>query len=241
MYLPSGITLIASQRSQLTGLTHEMVIAIAVSVCAGVTAWSLSRSLTSNRALTPLQTIRRTILLPGLAGSLLLSLATGALFQQSWLRLLYDTPLPWVVVLIVWLLPRAVLVQIWIRSTSQTEGLHLAELLSGNAVPGTRVGIEGANETSAGVPAGRASALRFRLRDQPRLLAIALLCYWAYLDLSSAYLLAPSGMPSGLVRLYNFMHFGRTSALSAEATLFFGFPIIAAWFVFLIQRIRSSR
>ena len=241
MYLPSGITLIASQRSQLTGLTHEMVIAIAVSVCAGVTAWSLSRSLTSNRALTPLQTIRRTILLPGLAGSLLLSLATGALFQQSWLRLLYDTPLPWVVVLIVWLLPRAVLVQIWIRSTSQTDGLHLEELLSGNAVPGTRVGIEGANETSAGVPAGRASALRFRLRDQPRLLAIALLCYWAYLDLSSAYLLAPSGMPSGLVRLYNFMHFGRTSALSAEATLFFGFPIIAAWFVFLIQRIRSSR
>ena len=241
MHLPSGITLIASQRSQLTGLSHEMVIAMAVSVCAGVTAWSISRPLTSNRALNPLQTIRRTFLVPGLAGSLLLSLAAGAIFQQSWLRPLYDTPLPWVVVLIVWLLPRAVLVQIWIRSTSQTEGLHLAELLSGNPAPGTRVGIEGANEASVSLPAGRASALRFRLRDQPRLLAIALLCYWAYLDLSSAYLLAPSGMPSGLVRLYNFMHFGRTSALSAEATLFFGFPITAACFVFLIQRMRLHR
>ena len=237
----SGIKLIVSQRSQLTGLTHEMIIATAVSVCAAMTAWSLSRSLTSNRKLAPLQMIQRTFLLPGLAGSLLLSLATGVLFQQSWLRPFYDTPIPWVLVLTIWLLPRALLVQIWIRSTSQTEGLHLSELLAGHAIPGSGIVIDGANETSPGVPAGRASALRFRLRDQPRLLAVALLCYWAYLDLSSAYLLAPSGMPSGLVRLYNFMHFGRTSALSAEATLFFGFPIIATCFVFLIQRARLRR
>jgi hypothetical protein len=237
--LISGIKLLFSQRSQLTGLTHEMIIATAVSFFAAVTAWSLSRSLTSNKKSSPLQSIPRVFLLPGLAGSLLLSLATGSLFQQSWLRPLYDTPVPWVLVLIVWLLPRAVLVQIWIRSTSQTEALHLAELLAGHAIPNS--GVEEANESSHAVPAGRASALRFRLRDEPRLLAVALLCYWAYLDLSSAYLLAPSGMPAGLVRLYNFMHFGRTSALSAEASLFFGFPIIAAWFVLLIQRTRLSR
>ncbi len=237
----SGIKLLVSQRSQLTGLTYEMIIAGAVSVFAAVTAWSLSRSLTSNRKLLPLQMICRTLLLPGLAGSLLLSLATVGLFQQSWLRQVYDTPLPWALVLTVWLLPRAVLVQIWIRSTSQTEGLHLAEMLSGHAIASTGIGIDGAINIQSGVPAIRASALRFRLRDQPRLLAIGLLCYWAYLDLSSAYLLAPSGMPSGLVRLYNFMHFGRTSALSAEAVLFFGFPITSACFVFLIQRTRSGR
>ena len=239
MNLFSGIKLMISQRSQLTGLTHEMIIAMAVSVCAAMTAWCLSRSLTSNRKLGALQMFQRSFLLPGLSGSLLLSLATGVLFQQQWLHPFYDTPLPWVLALAIWLLPRAVLVQLWIRATSQTEGLHLSELLAGHAIPGSA--IEGANATSPVVPASRASALRFRLRDQPRLLAIALLCYWAYLDLSSAYLLAPSGMSSGLVRLYNFMHFGRTSALSAEATLFFGFPIIAAWLVFLIQRTRSTR
>ena len=57
-------------------------------------------------------------------------------------------------------------------------------------------------------------------------MGMGLLCYWAYLDLSTSYLLAPSGMPSGLVRLYNFMHFGRSSALSAEAFLFFGIPLL---------------
>ena len=236
-----GIKLIASQRSQLTGLLHEMVIAAAVSVCAGVTAWSISRWLTSNRDRAWFRNGLRGFLLPGLAGSLLLSLATGALFQQSWLRPFYDTPLPWVLVLIVWLLPRAVVAQLWIRSTSQTEGIHLAELLAQSELPIQGTTNEAGDKTSTRTPVRRTSLLRFRLRDQPRRLAIGLLCYWAYLDLSSAYLLAPSGMSSGLVRLYNFMHFGRTSALSAEATLFFGFPIIAAWLVLLIQRTRSSR
>ena len=237
----SGIRLIVSQRSQLTGLFHEMVIAAAVSICAGMSAWSLSQCATSTRKREWLRISLRCFLLPGLAGSLLLSLATGAVFQQSWLRSFYDTPLPWVLVLIVWLLPRAVLAQLWIRSTCQTEALHLAELMVQIRTQRNGKNNEGGNKASIRTTIRHASSLRFRLRDQPRLMAIGLLCYWAYLDLSSAYLLAPSGMPSGLVRLYNFMHFGRTSALSAEATLFFGFPIVAAWFVLLIQRALSTR
>ena len=58
------------------------------------------------------------VLVPGLAGSLLLSLATARLFQLSWLRPLYDTPIPWVLAVTVWLLPRAVLVRLLAGSHS---------------------------------------------------------------------------------------------------------------------------
>ena len=66
---------------------------------------------------------------------------------------------------------------------------------------------------------------------------MGLLCYWAYLDLSTAYMLAPSEMSSGLVRLYNFMHFGRSAALSAEAFVFFGTPVLATYLMVRIIRV----
>ncbi|WP_029247792.1 hypothetical protein [Schlesneria paludicola] len=170
---------------------------------------------------------RQVLLVPGLLGSLLLSLATVVCFQSSWLRPVYDTPIPWGLALTVWLLPRAVLLRLWVESVSQTEAIHLAELLVNESLVTSGQDTEDARRAR---PAGSSRSSRdllFRLRDQPRILAIGLLCYWAYLDLSTAYLLAPSGMPSGLVRLYNFMHFGRSAALSTEALLFFGAPVVA--------------
>ncbi len=228
--LLTGLMMIVRQSTQLTGLLQEISVAAAVSLCAALITWSASRWFTPSRNRFLNSWGRQCFLLPGLAGSLLLSLGSIAVFQQPSLRWLYDTPVPWVLVLVIWLLPRAVLVRMWLEAITQTEGIHLAELLNTR-----RIGkLDISNESR---PVGfqqadhlrdtRSAALVFRLRDQPRMLAIGLLCYWAYLDLSSAYLLAPSSMPSGLVRLYNFMHFGRSSALSAEAFVFFGLPIVA--------------
>jgi hypothetical protein len=230
--LLAGLKMIARQPTQLTGLLQEMGVAASVSICAALTTWSASRWLLhSNRGGLSSRLIRQGLLLPGLAGSLLVSLCLGMLFQQPWLRVLYDTPLPWVLALVVWLLPRAVLVRLWLDTMTQTEAVHLAEMLNARRAAVTDPSNQSRGPIEAAVggasPALRPSALLFRLRDQPRLLAVGLLCYWAYLDLSTAYLLAPSGMPSGLVRLYNFMHFGRSSALSAEAFLFFGGPGLA--------------
>ena len=165
------------------------------------------------------------LLLPGLLGSLLLSLSVVALFQVSWLRPLYDTPLPWVLALTVWLLPRAAVLQLWLDATRPSEAVHLAEMLRGredNAKDKTRAA-SGLRPSSFNP---HSSSLLWRLRDQPQFLAMSLLCYWAYCDLPTAYLLAPTGMASGLVRLYNFMHFGRSAALSAEACLFFVAPLV---------------
>ena len=59
-------------------------------------------------------------------------------------------------------------------------------------------------------------------------LGCGVLCYWAYCDLPTAYLLAPTGMASGLVRLYNFMHFGHSAAMSMEAAIVMLLPL-ALW------------
>jgi hypothetical protein len=128
------------------------------------------------------------------------------------LRPLYDSPIPWIITLTIWLLPRAAIARLWVDWMSNREAIHVAELLCLVSDPSSQ-------------SISKQRLLR-RLKDNPRAVAISILCYWAYLDLSSAYLLAPIDMPSGLVRLYNNMHFGRFSALSIEAILFFGLPLI---------------
>jgi hypothetical protein len=191
-----GLLLLVRQRNQQLGLFHEIAISTAVSLCAGFTAWTISDR---SRWITTVGSFT------GLFGSLLLSLGFVALFQHSWLRALYDTPMPWVLALVVWLLPRAAILRLWLHVIRNEEALHVARLLDDS--PNRR-------------------SLLWRLRDQPRFLAASLLCYWAYCDLPTAYMLAPTGMASGLVRLYNFMHFGRSAALSAEACVFFGAPVV---------------
>ncbi len=267
-----GLGLLARQRTQQLGLLREMVVSLAVAVCAGLTAWAICRGMSlinptrergflghftrSPRSRVGL--VRVFILwLPGLLGSLLLSLGAVALFQISWLRPVYDTPLPWVLALTVWLLPRAAVLQLWLDAVRPSEAVHLAEMLTGRGgqaegrgeAPLTLTlspedGGEGTKpkaevKTSALHPSTfnpQPSTLLWRLRDQPQFLAMSLLCYWAYCDLPTAYLLAPTGMAPGLVRLYNFMHFGRSAALSAEACLFFGGPLVLVAGVMLAAR-----
>jgi len=212
-----GLALLARQRSQQLGLGREIAISLAVSICAGLTAWNLSARFPR----------LATGLLPlGLFGSLLLSLGCVGLFQTSWLRPIYDTPLPWTLVLVLWLLPRAALLRLWLQSVRPDEAIHLAELLGDASHPGP----------DSRPRRRRSSGLLWRLRDQPQFLAMSLLCFWAYCDLPTAYLLAPTGMASGLVRLYNFMHFGRSAALSAEAIVFFGIPVIVCFLMLLVTR-----
>lgn len=209
--LPSGLVVLFRQPSQLLGLLREVMIAGAIAVVASFIAWLISGSGFRRQGRGAGRFVASAFLIPGLAGSLLVSLLTVNVFQQTWLRAIYDTPIPWVVGLTVWLLPRAVMLRLWFATISRREGIHLAELL---ATPGT------ARSTS------HQTTLLFRLRDEPQILGFGLLCYWAYLDLPTAYLLGPTGMQPGLVRLYNFMHFGRSAALSAESLVFFGMPIV---------------
>ena len=171
--LPGGLMLLVRQPMQWMGLGRQVLIAMTISICAGMTAWfagsawivPMRRSLMSTL-------IGQGLLLPGLIGSLLLSLATVVLFQRPWLRPFYDTPLPWMMALFVWLLPRAVLLRLWVSGITKTEGVHLAELLvdRGSANSDHPVAMK-QNDLSPSVPSMRQNrspnALLFRLRDQP--------------------------------------------------------------------------
>lgn len=205
-----GLTMLLKQRFQLLGLIKEITVAGMIAVCAGLMAWAISRRVWTEAALG----------LPGLFGSLLLSLGCVAAFQSPALHSLYDTPVPWVFALVLWLLPRAVILRLWLHALRPNNAIHMAMLI----------------KQARGKQARQGSSLVWQLRDQPQFLAASLVCYWAYCDLPTAYLLAPTGMASGLVRLYNFMHFGRSAALSAEASLFFGTPLVCVFLMLLLNR-----
>lgn len=207
-----GLAMLLKQRSQVLGLLKEMAISGGIAIVAGGAVWVISGRLR----------VVATLGLPGLFGSLLLSLGCVVAFQTTALHALYDTPIPWIVALVVWLLPRAVILRLWWNALRHNSAIHAATLIQ--AADGNR--------------ARRAASLLWQLRDQPQFLAASLVCYWAYCDLPSAYLLAPTGMASGLVRLYNFMHFGRSAALSAEASLFFGTPLVCVFLILLLNRTR---
>lgn len=235
-----GLRLLLRQRTQLFGLLNEMAVASMISFCAGLAAWWIASLATRPRGKSGLALASSLLLLPGLFGSLLVSLTLVAAFQQPWLRPLYDTPLPWGCALIVWLLPRAAVLQLWLDAFRPAEALHVVEL----AMSHEQQTVREVGQTSSrlaqhsAVAAQRSSLLTllWRLRDEPRWLAIGLLCYWAYCDLPTAYLLAPTRMAPGLVRLYNFMHFGRSAALSSEAILFFGLPLLGVGVMVMMAR-----
>jgi len=138
--------------------------------------------------------------LPGLAGSLVLSLALIHLLQSPFVRFAYKTPLSLVAGLILFLLPRAMALRLLLSSTGTSTGLHLAALL---------------RESGAVPVRDRAREVAWQLRWRGEFWSVAILSYWVFFDLTLAYLLAPVTIVSAPVMLYNQMHFGKNAVLSA--------------------------
>ncbi|MDX1967240.1 MAG: hypothetical protein SFV23_08730 [Planctomycetaceae bacterium] len=225
--LPAGLVQLVTQPLRLTGLARELIGGLsmaAIAALAANTVASVAIQACAGRDAAGGVVLTGLALVPGLLGSLILSLALVAFFQLPGLSWAYGTPLPWGLGLTLSLVPRALLLQLWLaRGPTSAEFLAAPLFASGDRA-----------QRSAG------RALRWQLIGQPRFLAVSALVYWGYLDLTLAYLLAPPGMPSGVVRLYNFMHFGRTAALSAEAAVLLMGPLLLAAVVwFLWWRIRE--
>jgi ABC-type Fe3+ transport system permease subunit len=148
--------------------------------------------------------------LPGLFGSLVLSLALIQLFQQSYLYVLYKTPAALTAGLTLFLLPRGILVRVLLLSRGR-EGAHLAALLGASPSRGAQAA---------------ARELAWQLRWRAEFWSVALLTYWGFLDLTIAYLLAPVTIVSAPVTLYNQMHFGKNAVLSALVLLTVSVPAL---------------
>ncbi|MBI5760302.1 MAG: hypothetical protein HZA46_17440 [Planctomycetales bacterium] len=194
-------------------------------IASGFVVAAIAAGAASGLAAVVLRQSRRQIawlcLLPGGLGSLVVGLMVLVLFQRTPLHVVYDTPLPLVVALSAWLLPRAVLLQLLWLGIRKSESTHLAGLLQWSPTP---------------IVAARGIDLLWQLHSRPTWFCWMALSYWAYLDLTSAAILAPTGMASATVRLYDLMHFGRTSLLSAATCLTLLLPAVALWLCVSLRR-----
>ena len=132
--------------------------------------------------------------------------------QRPWLLPLRDTLVPLVVVLAVYLLPRAVLLEALARLVRDGSAVHLARGLKGSPGRGQR-------------RAGR--RLLWDLVGFGRFCRVSLLAYWGYLDLTAATILAPPGVVPVTARLYNLMHYGHNASLSAMTLAAVAVPAVA--------------
>ncbi len=150
--------------------------------------------------------------LPGLFGSLVLGLSVLFVFQLSPLQNLYGTPLPWVLGSVLFLVPRALLVMLLLMVVKSKEAGHLTQLLAKSGRKTQRA---------------QARELQWRTSWALHFVAFVLLFFWVYTDLTTAAILAPPGIVTAPVRLYNLMHYGQSAVLSAMVVATFGLPALA--------------
>ncbi len=97
-------------------LFYEIGIGLGMMLAAALPAYALAAALlpttTKQRGQWWRLPLAFLVGLPGLFGGLTLGLAMLALFQTSAFGAWYDTPLPWWSALVLWLMPRAMLLQI---------------------------------------------------------------------------------------------------------------------------------
>ena len=207
----SGLVALASNGVQARGLFQGILVAAGAALVSAVSADLLSAWL--------LDGLRESRWKPwavlasgvGLCGSLVISLVTVALFQWPLLSPLYDTALPLVGAQIVWLLPRALLLQGMLRAIRSPIQDHTARLL----LPAGDTGRSRAARDILWTIHGRnANAVRL------------LLCYWAYWELTLQKVLSPAGLVSAPVRLYIDMHFSRNALLTAKASVTLLAPLL---------------
>ena len=159
--------------------------------------------------------------LPGMLGSLVLGLCTLFLFQTDVLQWCYSTPVPWTLGLILFLLPRAMLLILLLGLLRTPEARYLTQLLSDSPVDHQRY---------------QARDLEWHGKWAFHLLAFACLFFWGYGDLTIASILSPPGIVSAPVRLYNLMHYGQSAVLAAMVIVAFGIPSLIVATCVLFRR-----
>ncbi|NQT52585.1 hypothetical protein HQ576_11065 [bacterium] len=210
-----GVTLMTETLRLSGDIVASVLVALAAAACTVAAARLLTRRLAQHSRARSLALCLAC--LPGLLGALLLALAVQAAFQLPGPRALYDTPLPLVVALALLLLPLALLLRVLLAALRPGDALHAAHLLAASPAASVR-------------RAGR--QVDWELRGKGQFCAAFLLFCWAYFDLTASSLLTPSRITPVLSRLYNFMHYGQTTLLSAMVCLAFAVPfalLAVAW------------
>lgn len=221
----NGMLAFAQNRLLVQSFAGDLLAAIVLGTGAAVLALSFSRLLMHGLAPVPSQeppsrgwrlvvsTVFWLLMIPGLAGPLVVCLSVLLGIQWAPLQPLRPTVLPAVFAMTLFVLPRAMLFQLLIGLGQPSESGYLARLLTGASDAG---------RSTSGARLQWATELKW-------LFAIGcLVFYQAMMNLTAAAFLCPptvSFLPGSTsvvplpVRLYNLMHFGRNGPLSIMALL----------------------
>lgn len=137
---------------------------------------------------------------PGLLGPLAIGLVCLTVFQWGGVSRVIPGGMRWLLALVVWLIPYGVLMQFAVRNLTAPEPLHLVEMMRGSPRPDQR---------------RTGMRMWWEMRGDEWLWTCVPLAYWGYFDLTISSMLAPAGSVSAPVRLFNLMHYGHSSMLSA--------------------------
>ena len=221
---PDGFKVLFSSGDQARGFAREILTSAGYGTISAVAAYLLATMLKVSasrkaalRMLGPIAAI-----IPGLCGSLILSFMLLAVFRNALPARLYQSGLPLMIALILYFLPRAVLLQLLLRMLRPEQSRHAASLLQSSPIAHQR---------------RQGHELIWKLKYRPHFWAIVLICYWGYLELTATALLAPTGIVTISVRLYNLMHYSRNSVLSAMTILTMALPVIGLAACFMVRRL----
>jgi hypothetical protein len=153
------------------------------------------------------------IMIPGLTGSLTLSMVLLAIFQLPGFHLLYDTWLPLLFGQTFAVLPRALAIVLVLERFTDSSGAFCARLLS--ASPDQQLRARGAD-------------MLWRLTSARSFVGLLVVGQWCFWDVTVASILRPVQVEPVVTRLYNEMHYGRTEALLSQASLAVFTPL-AIW------------
>ena len=151
---------------------------------------------------------------PGLLGPLLLSLLMLAAVQPA--EAVARTMLPLVITLVLLLLPLAFLLRALLRLGTHATALHIARNSGAGAAEWT---------LSRGPAAG----------------AVLLLFGVAYSDFTAGTLLAPPQFTTVFARIFNLMHYGQGSVLSASLFIAVASPLLCLWLTRRLLRLYVAR
>ncbi len=195
---------IAVAITQATMLRFEIMASLLFAGVSALCAWLIAGMLASPPAPSAFRRLLQLgLMLPGLLGSLFLGVGMLSLCQLPILRPLAATPLPLTVALVLLLLPVALVLRLFLERLSGPAAWHQAQLL----------------KLGDGRRASAARALDWALSGRRRWWCFAIIFAWAYGDLAASAILHPVDMTPVLVRLYNLMHYGRSSALSVQLAM----------------------
>ncbi len=211
--------------SRSAAIQREVGASLLFALCGAGCAWLVAGLLLERTRRWPRRartTAFAVLSLPGLCGSLVVGLGLLAAFQLPGLRAISSlhllAPLPSVVALALLGLPLALVLRLVVDG--RTVALHLAHL--------------GAADRER---APRARALAWRLSGQRRYWAWALVFAAGYCDLAASAILHPVDMTPVLAMLYNFMHYGQSSALSARLGAAILAPVAVAAIGWMVARL----